>query len=64
MISVILRQRISSGRGIALMGYLDCVLLSGSSSSALRFERNSCHPSMCQGALLRRRLWPCQLGRN
>jgi hypothetical protein len=52
MISVILRQRISSGRGIALMGYLDCVLLSGSSSSALRYERNSCHPSMCQGALL------------
>jgi hypothetical protein len=37
MISVILRQRISSGRGIASMGYLDCVLLSGSSSSALRF---------------------------
>jgi len=37
MISVISYPRISSACVIASMGYLDCVLLSGFSSSALRF---------------------------
>tara|TARA_R100000654_G_scaffold25444_1_gene48908 strand:- start:2052 stop:2420 length:369 start_codon:yes stop_codon:yes gene_type:complete len=37
MISVIFCQRISSACGTASTGYLDCVLLSGFSSSALRF---------------------------